>query len=131
MRKRGRLRLRWAPHFVVFATESLDANNTNAATAAMISQVTAKRSSAALGLLVTRFSLAGRADSPEDMSTHMSTSYFGVRVRLRLNRHGIINVHILAVPVHERHTAEVIFDTAARALDALCPSWSHGGISSS
>lgn len=58
-----------------------------------------------------------------DMSTHMSTSYLDIRVRLHLNRHGIINVHLLAVPVYERHTAEVIFDTAAKALDVLCPPW--------
>lgn len=58
-----------------------------------------------------------------DMSTHMSTSYLDIRIRLHLNKHGILNVHILAVPVYERHTAEVIFDTSSKALDALCPSW--------
>lgn len=44
-------------------------------------------------------------------------------VRVHLDRHGIFNAHILTVTVYERHTAEVIFDTAAKLLDALCPSW--------
>ena len=42
---------------------------------------------------------------------------------MNLNRHGIVNVHLLSVPVYERHTAAVIFYTAAKALDVLCPSW--------
>ena len=57
------------------------------------------------------------------MSTHMITSYLDIRICLHLNRPGIVNVHLLAAPVYERHTAAVIFDTVAKALDVLCPSW--------
>ena len=34
-----------------------------------------------------------------DMSTHMSTLYLDIRIRLHLNRNGILNVHLLTVPV--------------------------------
>ena len=55
-----------------------------------------------------------------DMSTHMSTPYLNIRICMHLNRHVIFNVHLIAVPVYERHTDAVIFDTAAKALDVLC-----------
>lgn len=32
-------------------------------------------------------------------------------------------MHLLAVPAYDQHTAEVIFDTVANALDVFCPSW--------
>ena len=57
-----------------------------------------------------------------DMSTHLSTSYLYIRICLHLNKNGIVNVHLLAVPVYKRHTTAVIFDTSAKALDVLCPS---------
>ena len=55
-----------------------------------------------------------------DMSTHTSTSYPDVCIRLNLNRHGIVNLHLLAIPVYERHTQTVIFFTVANSLDVLC-----------
>jgi hypothetical protein len=58
-----------------------------------------------------------------DMSTHMSTSYLDLRLRVHDNRKGIVNAHFLATPVYERHTGEVIFDTCSKALNVLCPSW--------
>lgn len=58
-----------------------------------------------------------------DMSTHMSSSYLDIRIRLHHSKSGIINLHLLAIPVFERHTAEVIFETADKALTVLCPSW--------
>ena len=48
---------------------------------------------------------------------------------MHLKRHGIVNVHPLAAPVYKRHTAAVIFDTATKALDVLCPSWKDNIIS--
>lgn len=58
-----------------------------------------------------------------DMSTHMNTSYFDIRARLHLNKHGIINVHSLSVSVYNRHIAELIFDTVVKVLDIMSPSW--------
>ena len=57
------------------------------------------------------------------MYTHMSTPYLNICIHLHLNRNGIFNVHILAVSVYKRHTAAVIFDTAANDIDVLCPWW--------
>ena len=57
------------------------------------------------------------------MSTHISTSYLDIRIRLYLDHTGIINLHGLAIPVFDRHTGLVIFETASKALDALCESW--------
>lgn len=56
------------------------------------------------------------------MSTLMSTFSLDILVRLHLTGSGIFNVHILAVLDYERHTAEVILDTAGWTLDVLCPS---------
>ena len=51
-----------------------------------------------------------------DMSTHMSTSYLDIRVFINLNMHGIVNVHLLAVPVYERHTDAMIWTLQQRLL---------------
>ena len=55
------------------------------------------------------------------MSTHMITLYLDICKCLHLNRYGIFNVHLPAVSVHKRHTDVVIFYTAAKYLDVLCP----------
>ena len=57
------------------------------------------------------------------MSTHMSTSYLNICIRLHLNMHGITNLHLLAIPVYERRTTAVIFTTTEKTLDILCLSW--------
>eukprot|EP00171_Calliarthron_tuberculosum_P006802 IDg6802t1 len=57
------------------------------------------------------------------MSTHMSTGYLDIRIRLHSLHHGIVNSHVLAIPVFERHTGEVIFNTAAKAFDYIHLAW--------
>lgn len=57
------------------------------------------------------------------MFTHTNTSYLDVCVQLHLKLHCIINVHVRFIPVHERHTAAVLFDATAKMLDVLHPSW--------
>lgn len=57
------------------------------------------------------------------MSTHMNTSYLDIRIHSHIMKYGIINLHVLAVPLYEPHAVQVIFDTATRALDVLCPFW--------
>ena len=42
---------------------------------------------------------------------------------MHLDNAGIINLHLLAIPVYDRHTGLVIFEVASKALDVLCPSW--------
>ena len=57
-----------------------------------------------------------------DMSTHMGTSYLDVRVSLCWYM-AVLNIHLLAIPMHYRHTGEIMFDTMAKCLDLLHESW--------
>ena len=61
------------------------------------------------------------------MSTHIGTSYLDIRIRLHLENAGIINLHLLAIPVYDRHTGQVIFEVASKAMFYV----HHGGICSS
>lgn len=56
-----------------------------------------------------------------DMFTRMSPSYLDVGLRVHLNKLCVINLHILAIPMHDSHTAVVIFDTTKNLLmSCLC-----------
>jgi hypothetical protein len=57
-----------------------------------------------------------------DMATHMATSYCDVRIRI-CHKSTMHDFHLLSIPVHERHTGETIFNTFAKAMDALFPDW--------
>jgi hypothetical protein len=57
-----------------------------------------------------------------DMSTHMSTSYLDIRMRLFVGG-AIHNLHLLAIPMFGAHTAEQVFNHANTALNAVCPQW--------
>jgi len=57
-----------------------------------------------------------------DMSTHMSTSYLDIRIRL-FTCGTIHNFHLLAIPMCSSHTGKEIFLLAERALDVICPNW--------
>lgn len=57
------------------------------------------------------------------MSTDISASYLFIRIRLHLNRSGIVNLQLLVVPIYERHTAEVISEVTAKLLNALYSDW--------
>ena len=46
----------------------------------------------------------------------MITSYLDICIHLHLNRNIIINLHIIAIPVHERYMAAGIFVTVAKDL---------------
>ncbi|CAI5717146.1 unnamed protein product [Hyaloperonospora brassicae] len=62
------------------------------------------------------FSLAG------DVSTHRGHSFFDLRLRLYWHgRH--LNLHLVALPMFDRHTAENMFNTIAKLMDALFPNW--------
>lgn len=56
------------------------------------------------------------------MSTHVDTSNLDIRFHLHLVKHGIINLHVLAISVYKWHIGQVISDRAARAFDVLWPS---------
>lgn len=57
-----------------------------------------------------------------DMSTHMSTSYLDIRIRLHWED-DILNFHVLAIPLFERHTGEAMFRAASKAFSVLCSDW--------
>jgi hypothetical protein len=57
-----------------------------------------------------------------DMATHMVTSYCDVRIRI-CHKSIVHDFHLLSIPMHERHTCEIIFNTFAKAMDALFSDW--------
>lgn len=57
-----------------------------------------------------------------DMATHMATAYCDVRIRV-CPKSTVHDFHLLSIPVHDRHTGEIIFNTFARAMDALYSDW--------
>lgn len=57
-----------------------------------------------------------------DSSNHRGGSYFAQRIRFY--RSGdVINLHLLSVPMFERHTAANMFALSVKVLDVVCPSW--------
>jgi hypothetical protein len=57
-----------------------------------------------------------------DCATYHSTSYMDIRVRL-FRKDAIVNLHLLALPMFERHSGEYIFDLFDRLLSVLDPAW--------
>ena len=57
-----------------------------------------------------------------DASTHFGKSYFDNRIRIHINGK-IHNLHAIAIPMFEQHTAENMFILVCRFLDVLCPQW--------
>jgi hypothetical protein len=57
-----------------------------------------------------------------DMATHMATSYCDVRIHI-CHKSTVHDFHLLSIRVHERHTGETIYNTFAKAMDALFPGW--------
>lgn len=57
-----------------------------------------------------------------DASTHQGKSYFDNRVRIY---HGgkIYNLHVLAIPMYERHTADNMTNLVRDVFDIICPAW--------
>lgn len=59
-----------------------------------------------------------------DSATHQSTSYLDLRFRVysRSSR-DIYNLHGCALPLHDRHTGEVMHDMIEKFLSVVCPHW--------
>ena len=53
-----------------------------------------------------------------DMATHMATGYCYVHIRF-CHKWAVHNFHLLPIPVHDRKTGEIIFNTYSEAMDAL------------
>ena len=62
------------------------------------------------------FSLAG------DVSTHRGQSFFDLR--LRLYWHGwLLNLHLVTLPMFDRHTAKNMFNMIDKLMEAFFPNW--------
>lgn len=57
-----------------------------------------------------------------DLATHNASHYLDFRVRFLLHDR-IWNYHVAAMPMHERHTAENVFNRFVAMFDVLCPDW--------
>ena len=57
-----------------------------------------------------------------DMATHMATAYCNVRIHI-CHKITARDFHLLSIPVHDRHTGDIIFNTSAKAMDALYLDW--------
>ena len=58
-----------------------------------------------------------------DGGNKSDTSYLDVRIRV-VSRNGVLsNLHLMAIPMRERHTGEHMYDLASRVLDNLVPDW--------
>jgi hypothetical protein len=60
-----------------------------------------------------------------DVASHQSRSYLDVRFRVFVQKTfwRVFNLHIAALPIHDRHTGEVMFSMISLLLDVLCPEW--------
>jgi hypothetical protein len=57
-----------------------------------------------------------------DGSTHRGQSFFDLRVRICF--HGrLLNLHLVVIPMFDRHTADNIFNMLVKFLDALYGKW--------
>jgi hypothetical protein len=57
-----------------------------------------------------------------DASTHYSRSYLDNRIRFHLK--GVLyNIHVLAIPMFDRHTGENMFNLVDKFLNILCLNW--------
>jgi len=57
-----------------------------------------------------------------DSSTHYGHSYFDNRIRIHRNG-DIFNLHVLAIPMFERHTSDNMYNLISGVLDIVCPTW--------
>ena len=57
-----------------------------------------------------------------NMLTHMATACCDVRICI-CHKTAVHDFHLLSIPVHDRHTGEIIFNTFAKAMDALYLDW--------
>ncbi|KAI2498048.1 hypothetical protein MHU86_16421 [Fragilaria crotonensis] len=56
-----------------------------------------------------------------DGGNKSDTSYLDVRLRVVSNHGVLLNLHLLAIPMRERHTGEHMFELVSTALDNLSP----------
>lgn len=59
-----------------------------------------------------------------DGATHQSSSYLDVRIRMFIPRIcNIVNVHVVALPMTERHTGSAMYSILSSMLNVICAEW--------
>lgn len=59
-----------------------------------------------------------------DAGNNASTSYLDLRMRCYF-QNTVQNLHILAIPMRDRHTGQYQYDLVVKTLDVLAPDWRH------
>lgn len=57
-----------------------------------------------------------------DGATHQNIGYLYIRLRLELGGQ-IYDVHVMAVPMDEKHSGLNMYDHVKKVFDVLCPDW--------
>jgi len=57
-----------------------------------------------------------------DSSTHFEQSFFDLRIRICFKGR-LCNLHLVGLPLFDRHTAEILYNLLCKFLDALYPDW--------
>ena len=57
-----------------------------------------------------------------DGGNKSSTSYLDVRIRFSVNE-VMHNIHLVALPMRERHTGQYMFNIVSNFFDVLCDNW--------
>ena len=57
-----------------------------------------------------------------DATTHYSSSYLDNRIRIHLNGK-LYDMHVIAIPMFERHTGDNMYHLIVQFLDIICPLW--------
>ena len=65
-----------------------------------------------------------------DMVTHMPTAYCDFRIRI-YHEYIVHDFHLLFIPVHDRHTGNIIFNAFTKDMDDLYSYWSEKNIGGS
>jgi hypothetical protein len=57
-----------------------------------------------------------------DSSTHFEQSFFDLRIQICFKGR-LCNLHLVGLPLFDRHTAEILYNLLCKFLDALYPDW--------
>ena len=56
------------------------------------------------------------------MSTHQGVLYLNIRIRIYW-KGDILNLHLVSIPVFDRHTGEKMFNISAKFFYCICREW--------
>ena len=65
---------------------------------------------------------SGRFRSRATVARIANQSFFDMRLRV-CYRSDLFNMHIVTIPMYDRHTSQILFDAFCKFMDALYESW--------